>query len=89
MPRVVFTSNLARHVDCPPAEVEGRTVRAAIDAALAASPELRGYVVDEHGRVRKHVAIFVGGNMVRDKEGLSDSVGPRDEIYIMQALSGG
>lgn len=89
MPRVVFTENLQRHVACPPAEVPGTTVREALEAAFAANPRARGYVLDEHGGLRKHMAIFVDGTAVKDRERLSDAAAPGSEIYVMQALSGG
>ena len=89
MPRVVFTQNLQRHVDCPPAQVDGATVREALDAAFALHGRVRGYVVDEHGALRKHIVVFADGKMVLDRDGLSDAVGPDTEVYVMQALSGG
>lgn len=89
MPRVSFTRNLQRHVACPPREVSGATVREALDAVFADNPALRGYVVDEHGHVRRHVAVFVDGEHLKDRASLSDAVGPASEVYVMQALSGG
>jgi len=89
MARVSFTANLQRHVACPPANVAGRTVREALDAVFAGNPQLRSYVVDEHGRLRKHVNCFVNDRPVRDRLTLSDPVGPEDEVYVFQALSGG
>lgn len=89
MPTAVFTANLRRHVDCPPASVAGDTVRQVLDAVFAANPAARGYVLDDQGNLRKHIAVFVDGKMVADREGLSDPVNADSEIYIMQALSGG
>ena len=89
LPSVAFTANLKRHVECPSLEVEGTTVGEALERVFAASPRLRGYVVDERGVLRKHMAIFVDGQLIRDRERLSDPVSPRSEIYVMQALSGG
>lgn len=89
MPRVTFTQNLQRHIACPPAEVVGNTVREALDAVFAANPAARGYVLDEHGALRKHMIIFVNGEQVRDRTGLSDPVPADGEVYVLQALSGG
>jgi molybdopterin synthase sulfur carrier subunit len=89
MPRVVFTANLQRHISAPPSEATGRTVRAALEAVFSANPRLRSYVLDDQGRLRHHVAVFVGGQRIRDPMGLSDPVGESDEIFVMQALSGG
>ncbi|MHB8418259.1 MAG: MoaD/ThiS family protein [Myxococcales bacterium] len=89
MPRVEFTANLRRLVEAPAVEVEGGTVRAALEGAFASAPAVRGYVLDEQGALRKHVAVFVNGEAVLDRIGLSDPVAPSGRIFVMQALSGG
>lgn len=89
MAKVVFTSNLQRHVNCPSADVTGGTVREVLNGVFAANTSVRGYVLDEHGRLRKHMAVFVDGEPVRDAEHLTDPVRPDSEVYVMQALSGG
>jgi sulfur-carrier protein len=89
MPRVAFTMNIQRHVSCPEMDVAGDTVREALDHVFSGNPQARGYVLDEHGAVRPHMAIFVDGRQVRDRTGLSDPVRPDSDIHVMQALSGG
>jgi sulfur-carrier protein len=89
MPRVVFTANLQRHVACEPRETPGRTVREALEAVFAANEKARGYILDEQGALRKHMIIFIDGEMIKDRVRLSDPVPPNGEIYVMQALSGG
>lgn len=89
MPRVAFTRNLQRHVACPPCAVDGATVQASLEAAFAIYPKLRGYVLDEHGALRFHMAIFVDGVPITDRRTLGDPVAGDAEIYVMQALSGG
>jgi len=89
MPRVVFTSNLQRHVTCPEMQVAAGTVRSALAQVFAAQPQARGYVLDEQGHLRKHVVVFVDGQRVRDRELLSDAVRDSSEVYVMQALTGG
>ena len=49
-------------------------------------PGIRFRMVDEQGRIRKHMKVFVNDEPVHD---LATRVDPRDEITIMQALSGG
>jgi hypothetical protein len=56
---------------------------------FAANPRLRSYVLDDQGRLRHHVVIFIGEQRILDSVGLSDPVGETDEIFVMQALSGG
>jgi sulfur-carrier protein len=89
MPIVTFTSALRRFLEAPPAEVAGGTVGEALAAVFAERPALRGYVLDDQGAVRRHVAVYVNGTAVRDRAKLSDPVGPKDEIYVFQALTGG
>jgi hypothetical protein len=89
MPEVKFTENLRRHLDTPECRVEGATVREALDRVFEVQPRLRGYVLDDQNRLRKHVVIFIDGDMVHDREGLSDSISADAELFVMQALSGG
>jgi sulfur-carrier protein len=89
MAKVCFTSNLRRHVDCPSMQAEGATVRAVLDVVFAANPRLETYVLDDQRHLRKHMRILVDGHAIRDLEKQSDAVSPDDEIWVMQALSGG
>lgn len=89
MPTVLFTSALQRFLPAPSADVEAPTVGEALNAVFADRPALRGYVLDDQGALRRHVAIYVNGEPVGDRVGLTDRVGCRDEIYVFQALSGG
>lgn len=89
MPHVSFTHALQRHVACPPCTVAGGTVRESLDAAFALYPRARDYVLDEHGALRPHMAIYVDGEPVGDRRTLGDAVPEQAEIFVMQALSGG
>lgn len=89
MALVTFTSNLQRHVKCPATEAPGSTVREVLDAVFADNETLRGYVLDEQGGLRKHMAIIVDGGVIADRIRLSDEVAPRSRIFVLQALSGG
>jgi hypothetical protein len=89
MPSVAFTCNLQRHVACPPCTVRGVTVRESLEAAFTLYPQARSYVLDEHGALRFHMAVYVDGIPIADRRGLSDPVSESGVIYVMQALSGG
>jgi molybdopterin synthase sulfur carrier subunit len=89
MAKVVFTSNVQRHVVCPEVEAPGRTVREVLDNVFAENAQARGYVLDDQSALRKHMAIFVDGRMIRDRARLADPVDDRSTIRIFQALSGG
>jgi sulfur-carrier protein len=49
-------------------------------------PGIRFRVVDEQGRLRRHVNVFAGSERTRD---LDRSLTGVEELTIMQALSGG
>ena len=84
-----FTSNLLRHVDVPAAHVDGSTLREVLDQYFEVNPRVRRYILDDQGALRKHVAVFLNQELIRDRKGLSDAVGENDDIFVMQALSGG
>lgn len=89
MVRVAFTQNIQRHVECPPQEVAGSTVREVLDAVFEENPRARGYVLDERGALRKHMNVYINGTPVVDRTNLSDAVPDGAEVYVFQALSGG
>ncbi|WP_439886433.1 MoaD/ThiS family protein [Pseudomonas sp. MBLB4123] len=89
MARISFTVNLQRHLDTAPLEVPGSTVAAVLAEVFARNPRLRSYLLDDQGRLRQHVAVFIDGEQVADRQGLSDRVGSDSEVYVVQALSGG
>ena len=84
-----FTPNLARYLDRPNARVAAETLHDALDQYFRQYPGVRGYMLDEQGMVRKHVAIFVNQTLISDRIGLTDKLDAGDEIFVMQALSGG
>lgn len=89
MSKVVFTSNIQRHIACPETEAAGQTVREVLENVFAQTPKARGYVLDEQSALRKHMIIFIDGRAIRDRAGLTDPVSETDTIYVFQALSGG
>jgi hypothetical protein len=89
MALVVFTQQLARFLECPDQPVKPGSLGAALSEACAANPRLRGYVFDEQGDLRRHVAVFIDGRRIRDRARLSDPVGADSTVHVLQALSGG
>lgn len=91
MARVSFTSHLKRFFPdlAEEEQVPGATVREVLDELERRHRGLASYVVDDAGRLRRHVNIFVGEEPIRDREKLSDALAPGDRVFILQALSGG
>lgn len=69
--------------------VEGQTVREILIALEYVYPGLNSYILDDQQRLRHHVNIFLNGALIADTIGLTDSVQSQDELFIIQALSGG
>lgn len=90
MPMVRFTRHLTRFFpELQPGEVPGATVREVVDALEAKHPGFASFVTDDTGRLRRHVNVFVGNEPIYDRESLSDEVAEGQEVFILQALSGG
>lgn len=90
MPRIKFTSALSRYFPgLADREIEGSTVKEVLDNLEMQYPGLRGYLTEDNGQLRKHVNIFLGSDLILDRQSLTDTIGPKDEVLIFQALSGG
>ena len=89
MAQLYFTQQLRRFVDAPALRTGTATLRAALEEAFVAAPQLRGYVLDDQGHLRKHVIVFIDGQRVRDYEKLDDALLASSEVHVLQALTGG
>jgi len=63
----------------------GTTVLEALRALEREHPSLAGWVLDDRGQIREHVAVFLGGERARGEERVSDD----DRLEIVGAVSGG
>jgi molybdopterin converting factor small subunit len=66
-------------------EVDGATVGAAIRALESEHPKLTGWILDEQGRIRRHVNVFVNGERMREDAQLHAT----DRLHILPSISGG
>lgn len=89
MAKIGFTQNIQRHVTCRETEAAGHNVREVLDNLFAGNPRARSYVLDDQAALRKHMSIYIDGELIRDRVHLSDSVSDTSDIYVFQALSGG
>lgn len=67
-------------------ELRGRTLADLLFSLDDAYPGFRFRIIDEQGRIREHIKIFVDSEQSRE---LSLAVNPRSEVHIICALSGG
>lgn len=71
---------------CASVEADGATVAELLADLDRRFPGIRFRVVDEQGRLRDHMKVFVNREAVRD---LGHAVAESDDVMLMQALSGG
>lgn len=89
MTQVHFTSWLRQVVPDGPLQTDGATVGDALEALFSVRPHVRGYLLDEQGRLRKHVCIFADGVRLPHQSALGQTIRADSTLYVMQALSGG
>jgi sulfur-carrier protein len=86
MPTLHFTPQLRRFLDAPSVDCAAATLSQALQAAFAANPRLRGYVLDDQGDLRPNVAVFIDGRRTLD---LTTPLQADSQVHVLQALSGG
>ena len=59
------------------------------EALRALPPGVRDRVMDEQGRVRPHVNVFVGSESIRETGGLGTALNGDADLHIIAAVSGG
>lgn len=89
MAHLSFTPNLARHLPCPDADIPATTIAELLEQYFSEWPDVRSYVLDDQGTIRKHIMVLVDGLNLSDRRRLSDALQAQSEEFIFQALSGG
>jgi molybdopterin converting factor small subunit len=69
----------------PDHEVPGATVGELLRSLETAQPALRGWILEERGRVRRHINVFVNA----EAGGAETAVGDDDRVDVLPAISGG
>lgn len=86
---VTFAASLQRHIPCAPQHVAPASLRATLNAALLAAPDLAHYIFDDQRNIRKHVAVFINQNMLANRSDLTQNLAAGDRVLVVQALTGG
>ncbi len=87
---IKFTSALKRfYPDLDDLEVEGKNVNEVLEKIEIKYSGIKNFLIDDQGVLRKHINIFVNGDLILDREKMTDALDSKSEVFIMQALSGG
>ena len=90
MARIKFTAALTRFFpDLTEMEIQGDTVNEALLNVEKKYPGILNYIVEDNGQLRKHINIFLGEELIKDRQTMQDKIAAKDELLIFQALSGG
>jgi molybdopterin converting factor small subunit len=65
--------------------IDGGSVGELLTELERAHPAARGWILDERGVLRRHINVFVNGEL----GGLDTAVGADDRIDVLPAISGG
>ena len=84
--KVLIPSALLSYTNAPHVEASGDSLDALFDELDRRYPGLRFRVVDEQGRLRPNMRVFVNGRGGRD---LGHTLQPDDFVAVVLALSGG
>ncbi len=68
---------------------DGATLAEVLDSLDAAYPGIKGRVVDEQGKLRRFVNVYVGNEDVRFAEGLETKTPPGSQVSVIPAVAGG
>ena len=66
-------------------ELEGSTVAEVLQALEREHPDVKGWILDEHGAIREHINVFVNKEYGRE----DTTVGAQDRLHVLPAISGG
>jgi molybdopterin converting factor small subunit len=66
-------------------ELDGSTVAEVLKALEQRHPDVRGWILDEHGQIREHINVFVNKEYGRE----DTAVAGADRLHVLPAISGG
>ncbi len=65
--------------------VSGSTVVDVLHTLERENPAVEGWILDERGKIREHINVFVNG----ERGGERTPLDPDDRVHVLPAISGG
>jgi molybdopterin synthase sulfur carrier subunit len=66
-------------------ELDGSTVAEVLEALEREHPDVKGWILDEHGAIREHINVFVNKEYGQEDTAVAAS----DQLHVIPAISGG
>lgn len=70
-------------------EVNGVTIKEALDELFRKFPEIRDHIIDENGGIRNFINIYINQENIREQAGFDTLVIEGSEIHIIPSIAGG
>ena len=88
MVKVSLTANLQKYFPKRDVDIDAETVLDLLHKMDELRPQFSHYILEDDARIRKHVNIFVDGELL-GKSDIRQKLKNGTRVHIMQALSGG
>lgn len=75
--------------DLSEVRVTGSTVSQALNDLTAQYPTIKPHILDNQGRLRRHINLFVNKENIKNLEGIETTVQESDLIILMPSITGG
>lgn len=85
MAHVILRAPLSERCGGRAHDLDGTTVAEVLRALERAHPGVAGWILDERGRIREHVNVFVNGTQGQEQT----TVAAQDRVHVLPAITGG
>jgi molybdopterin synthase sulfur carrier subunit len=87
--KVVLTANLQKYYPERQFQAKASSVQEILSKMDSVRPLFTSYILEDDKTVRRHVNLFLNGQLLPKNDDWNKNVKDGDTVHIMQALSGG
>ena len=70
-------------------ETDSFTLEQAVEALTEEYPVLKKHLLDDHGKIRSFIKVFIGEDDIKSLDGLDTELSENDVVSIVPAIAGG